>query len=456
LCDKIDFEPDRVFRTYDISGESRMDNKTIVGKRIWITIILFGLFGQLAWMIENMYFNLFLYNTISGDPKAIASMVAASAITATLTTILMGALSDRVSKRKLFISVGYILWGLITLSFAFVSVDNMAKVFGGGNIVVITVLVVIIMDCIMTFFGSMANDGAFNAWVTDTTNLHNRGKVEGVIAILPLVAMLIIFGGFDIMVQQDNWPLFFLISGGLISFGGVIGIFLIKESDVKKSDTNYWDTLTYGFKPKTIKAHHRLYIYLIGLAVFGIAVQVYMPYFIIYIQRYLGIDSYAILLGIVLILASVVSVIVGRFIKADNKNKFFVPGVVVMAIGLILLFVTREPLLVGISGTIMMSGNLVLTTILNVKVRDNTPLDKVGHFQGIRMIFSVMIPMIIGPFIGAQVITNSGVLYEDLGVLKPVPTPGIFIASAVIVILTLVPVWFAVRQEKKAVKENHG
>jgi hypothetical protein len=72
------------------------------------------------------------------------------------------------------------------------------------------------------------------------------------------------------------------------------------------------------------------------------------------------------------------------------------------------------------------------------------------------MIFSVMIPMIIGPFIGAQVITNSGVLYEDLGVLKPVPTPGIFIASAVIVILTLVPVWFAVRQEKKAVKENHG
>ncbi|MDD3106536.1 MAG: MFS transporter, partial [Bacilli bacterium] len=134
-------------------------NKKYVGKRIWATLILFGLFGQLAWMIENMYFNLFLYNKISGDPKAIASMVAASAITATLTTIFMGALSDRVSKRKLFMSVGYILWGLVTLSFAFISVDNMAKIFNSANIVLVTVAVVIIMDCIMTFFGSMANDG---------------------------------------------------------------------------------------------------------------------------------------------------------------------------------------------------------------------------------------------------------------------------------------------------------
>lgn len=433
-----------------------MDNKMVVGKRIWITIILFGLFGQLAWMIENMYFNLFLYNTISGDPNAIASMVAASAITATLTTILMGALSDRLSKRKLFISFGYIVWGLVTLSFAFISVDNMAKIFKGGNIVLITVVVVIIMDCIMTFFGSMANDGAFNAWVTDSTNHHNRGKVEGVIAVLPLVAMLIIFGGFDIMVQQDNWPLFFLISGGLLSLGGVVGIFLIKESNIKKSQTNYWNTLTYGFKPKTIITHHKLYIYLIGLAVFGIAVQIYMPYFIIYIQRYLGIDSYAILLGIVLILASIVSIVVSRFMKANNKNRFFVPGAVIMAVGLVMLFLTRKPLLVGISGVIMMSGNLVLTTVLNVKVRDNTPLDKVGHFQGIRMIFSVMIPMIIGPFIGAKVITNSGVFYEDLGIIKPVPTPGIFIASAIVVILTLVPIWFALKQERKDVKEPNG
>jgi len=429
-----------------------MNNKTNIGKRIWATLILFGLFGQLAWVIENMYFNLFLYNTISGDPKAIAWMVAASAVTATLTTIFMGALSDRVSKRKLFMSVGYILWGLVTLSFAFISVDNISKVFNSGNVIFMTVLIVIIMDCIMTFFGSMANDGAFNAWVTDVTNENNRGKIEGVLAILPLMALLIIFGGFDIMVQQDNWPLFFIISGALISVGGIIGIFLIKESNVKKSDVNYGQTLIYGFKPSTVKKHNRLYLYLLGMALFGISTQIYMPYFIIYIQRYLGIDAYAILLAVVLLFASVVSVVVGRNIKANNKNKFFIPGMVIMIIGLLLLFFTRNVILVGISGFVMMSGNLILTAVFNVKVRDYTPLDKVGHFQGIRMIFYVMIPMIIGPFIGAKVISGSNVFYNDLGILKPVPTPGIFIASAIAVLFIMIPLFFVFKKER-SIKE---
>jgi MFS family permease len=174
-----------------------------------------------------------------------------------------------------------------------------------------------------------------------------------------------------------------------------------------------------------------------------------MPYFIIYIQRYLGIEAYAILLGVVLLLASVVSVVIGRLIKANNKNKFFIPAMLTMTIGLILLFLTRDAILVGISGFIMMSGNLVLSAIFNVKVRDYTPLDKVGHFQGLRMIFYVMIPMIIGPFIGARVISNSNVFYDDLGVMKPVPTPAIFIASAIAVLFIMIPLLIAFKSEKK-------
>lgn len=420
-----------------------------LGSRIWSTILIFGLFGQLAWVVENMYFNLFLYDTISGNPDAIAWMVAMSAVTATLTTMVMGALSDRVSKRKLFISVGYILWGLSTLSFAFISVDHVREFIHFGDPVLIAVIVVVVMDCVMTFFGSTANDGAFNAWVTDTTNTNNRGKVEGVLAILPLLALLIIFAGFDGFVQNDQWPLFFIILGGSISLGGIIGIFLIKESNVHKSEVNYWETITFGFKPKTIKTHKRLYIYLVSMAVFGISTQVYMPYLIIYIDKYLGIHDYAILLGLVLIFASVVSVIVGRYIHDHNKRKFFLPGIVINVIGLLMLFVTRSAVWVGISGFVMMSGNLILTAIINVKVRDYTPLDKVGHFQGIRMIFYVLIPMVIGPFIGSAVIKNASEFYVELGVSKPVPTPGIYLVSAILTVLILIPLYFAFRQENK-------
>lgn len=423
-----------------------------LNKRVWSTIVLFGLIGQIAWVIENMYFNLFLYNEISGDPNAIAWMVAASAATATLTTIFMGALSDRVAKRKKFIAIGYLLWGLVTLSFAFISVDNVASFFGAADAVAATVVVVVAMDCLMTFFGSTANDGAFNAWVTDTTNEENRGKVEGVLAVLPLMALLLIFGAFDGFVQQGDWPTFFLILGGLIALSGLLGFFLIQEPKVVQSKQSYGKTLIYGYLPKTIKAHPTLYLTLATMGVFGIATQIYMPYFIIYIQRYLGIDAYALLLGVVLLSASVVSMIVGRKITAKNKNKFFVPSLGVMILGLLLLFLARNPVLVGFAGFVMMSGNLVLSASIAAKVRDYTPLDKVGHFQGVRMIFMVLIPMVVGPFIGSNVIRSANQFYLDLGVMKPVPTPSIFLVSAIVSLLVAFPLFFVFRKE--ATKEN--
>ena len=49
------------------------------GKRFWAALFIFSLMGQVAWVVENMYFNVFLYNTITGDTGMIAAMVAASA-----------------------------------------------------------------------------------------------------------------------------------------------------------------------------------------------------------------------------------------------------------------------------------------------------------------------------------------------------------------------------------------
>ena len=43
-----------------------------LGARAWATVVLVGLVGQLAWTIENMYLNVFVYNTITTDPTVIA------------------------------------------------------------------------------------------------------------------------------------------------------------------------------------------------------------------------------------------------------------------------------------------------------------------------------------------------------------------------------------------------
>ena len=158
--------------------------KTKLSGRFWLALTIFSLMGQVAWVVENMYFNVFIYKMFHASAADISNMVMASAITATLTTILMGTLSDKIGKRKLFICVGYILWGLSIFSFIFLREDILSK---NASMMVsaatLGVSLTIILDCVMTFFGSTANDAAFNTWVTDVTDNTNRGKVNGVMSI---------------------------------------------------------------------------------------------------------------------------------------------------------------------------------------------------------------------------------------------------------------------------------
>ena len=70
-----------------------------------------------------------------------------------------------------------------------------------GAMITTAAVLLVLFDCLMTLCGSTANDAAFNAWVTDNTDTEHRGAVEGVLAILPLIAMLIVAGGFGILVE---------------------------------------------------------------------------------------------------------------------------------------------------------------------------------------------------------------------------------------------------------------
>jgi len=70
-----------------------------ISTRAWIIMAALAVTGQIAWAVENSWFNTFVYDTITPDPRPVAWMTAASAITATLTTLLMGTLSDRTRSR---------------------------------------------------------------------------------------------------------------------------------------------------------------------------------------------------------------------------------------------------------------------------------------------------------------------------------------------------------------------
>ena len=427
-------------------------NQTKLGGRTWLALVLIGLVGQFAWTIENMYFNVFLYQTISTDPRYIADMVAWSAASATLTTLLMGALSDRIGKRKALVVGGYLLWGLATAAFGLVTVENATHIFGAADAVAAAATLVIVLDCLMTFFGSTANDAAFNAWVTDVTEESNRGRAESVLAILPLISMLVIFGLFDGMTQRGEWQKFFFIFGGLVTAVGVLSLFIMKEPSLTPRKDNYFGNLVYGLRPTVVAKNRELYLSFAAFALFSIAVQVFFPYLIIYMQNYLHLDNYAIVLGVVLLFASLVSVAAGRFIDRAGKLNFVLPAALVMFVGLLGMYFVRDMVAVIVAGCVMMSGYMLVTAVLNALIRDHTPEGKAGHFQGIRMIFAVLLPMLIGPRIGALAIRGSDSTYVELGVTKTVPTPAIYLAAAVVLLTVILPVIFLRRE--RAGKEH--
>lgn len=406
----------------------------VLGPRTWAALLTVGFVGQLAWTIENMYLNVFVYSEISQNPAVIALMVALSAIAATLSTILIGAWSDRVGRRRVFISAGYILWGLCTAAFGLLDVS--ADTAGAAGPVVVTAIVAVIaLDCIMSVFGSGANDAAFNAWVTDSTVPSNRGRVEGVLAMLPLISMLVVFVFLDGLTRDGQWTTFFLIVGGVTMLTGALSWFLVRDRGIPRTDSTLIAGILHGLRPSTMRRHPALYLTLVTAGVIATSVQVFLPFIIIYLQRYLQIENYAIVLGITLLLAAAFSVLAGRIMDRVGKDRFLLPAVAVFGVGLIAMTWARELPVLIICATVMLAGMMASIACIAAITRDHTPLERAGAVQGVRMILVVMVPMIIGPFIGAAVISGAGSHYVELGVSHPVPGPEIFPAAAAVLLL---------------------
>ncbi len=427
--------------------------KTKLSPRFWCALTLFSLIGQVAWVVENMYLNVFIYNMFRATADDISTMVAASAISAALTTILIGALSDRIGKRKLFMCAGYILWGISILGFCFIRVDAIdPTVWMATNASAVAVSLVIILDCLMTFFGSSANDAAFNAWLTDSTDNTNRGAAEGINSMMPLVAILVVFGGFMFfdLTKAESWTWIFAIIGGVVITIGILGIFLIKDSPkCVKSETGYFQNIIYGFRPSTVKGNGSLYFYLAAFILFNISIQIFMPYLIIYYEKSLGMTDYVFIMAPAIILASVATALWG---KVYDKKGFDFSGFIAIAslmTGYVLLYLFKGTVLVFIGSLFMMCGYLCGMAVFGAKIRDLTPDGKAGMLQGVRICAQVLIPGVIGPKIGSWVLKNAELVANNDGTFSFLPNENIFLAALVVAaVLTILLIFL--RPKKRA------
>ena len=445
----------------------------------WFTICLFSFMGGIAWNIENMYFNTFLYNSVYANASeaamagsmapttAISRMVALSAIAAVLTTFIMGTLSDKMKNRKLFISVGYILWGIVTAIFGFLTRDNISAIFGitdEAKILTTTVWVVIVMDIIMTFMGSTSNDAAFNAWLTDITTPKVRPAMETALTFVGFLSVATVMGvGSLAQSGAVSYQNFFLYLGLIVTACGIAGLFLIKNPKQKEEktentvSTSYWADLFYCFRPSVIKENSRFYLTLLAVGFSSVSYQVFFPYLLVYLQYVVipdntGADggfitTSVIITAIIVIIALVAGMVILLKVSGKNKAAGLVPSAILMTAGLFLLSTTTDihVILIGIVPTLV--GNLVMGIQFNAALKDFIPEGKAGLFQGIRMIFTVLIPMVLGPMLGDLACRNSAVTYmNEYGVATIVPSKSMFVYAAIVSVFVLIPLFFLIKK----------
>lgn len=443
--------------------------------RVWMCMILFMFMGSLAWNVENIYFNTFLNDCVFNEgttgtgitlTDAVNIMVTFSAIVAVVTTFIMGTLSEKLKNRKIFISVGYIAWGIVTAMFGLITKDNVAGLLGisdAAQIVTVTAWIVIVMDMIMTFMGSTSNDSAFNAWVTDVTTPETRPIVETAFTFIGFIAMgLIMAVGSLAQGGKISYSSFFLGLGGIVTVAGIIGIFLLdnpekfKDSD-NSQKTGYWADLFYGFRPSVVKENCTLYLILLATCIFNCAFQVFFPYLFIYLgsvilpaNENVNFISAGVIVPAVLALVFIVAgIIVLMKLAGKSKTASFIPSVVCLAVGLIILSQTKHIVGILAGAAPVLVGYIVLVIQFGASIRDNIPRDKVGLFQGIRMIFMVLIPMVVGPTLGNIATKNSNVTYFENGAVKVLPTEDMFLYAAVLAVLVLVPMILFLKKDKK-------
>lgn len=418
-----------------------------ISKKNWALIWVLGLAGQLCWNVENQWFNTFVYNKIAPNPVIVSVMVGVSATVTTIATNLVGTLGDRKGKRKPYIAIGYILWGIFTIAFGlgeFIPKSSM----------IAAACFVIAMDAIMSFFGSVGYDSAFSAWTTDISDESNRGQIGGAFATMPVLATIVGSVVSGMIIKVLDFFGFFIIIGVLVAAIGIITLFTLEDSKTLKPNIikeSFWQQFISIFNYKTVFEHKELFWVFTVMMVYFIGFNVYFPYITIYFVNYIGMDYdlTGIIQGISLLLAVLLTIPASKLINSGKNALVISSALIFNVIGLLIISSTKLLLVLGIGMFFVGIGYVIILQTLTAWFKNLYPEEQRGQFEGMKQIFFVCIPMIVGPFISSIVINKWGVEKTVNGELGMVPNEMLIIISALLTLFTYLPLIPANRLHKE-------
>ena len=429
----------------------------------WFLIWSLGLAGQLCWNMENQWFNTFVYAKIAKDPTIISWMLAISATATTISTFLFGCVSDRKGNRKLLVSLGYILWGVFTILFG--TTEFLRDGSNDNTLVIGVAFAVIAADAIMSFFGSMGNDIGFNAWINDHMTSDNSGALGAALAVQPVIGTIAgtILGGL-LVGADDNYLRLFTVMGGLVILLGLVSLFKMRDTKTLKPSVkgSFFEQFFSIFNIPEYLKHKELVFVNLMLAVYFISFNVYFSHLGNFMIYYLGFtaDIMGLIEGVGLLIAMFATIPAIKLIQADKSSLIIAVAVLINAVGLLIIGLFVSPtnvnpasiwnphLLIGV--LLVGVGYILFLQTITVWSKRLYPEDARGQFEGIRIIFYVLIPMIVAPLISNPIIKKSGEFVDEYGFTEYLPTNTLFIAGVVLVLITLLPLIAANKEHRKS------
>ena len=447
-------------------------------KGFWAIVWGMGLAGQLCWNMENQWFNTFVYAKISGDVNIVTWMVIVSALVTTVSTFVFGTWSDRIGKRRIFVSAGYIIWGCTTILFG---MTEYARDSGIGALIALSGALVVVTDAVMSFFGSMAYDSGYSVWLNDHTNEGNAGQVGAALAVLPILSTVIgtVVGGMLINIgnptvgtpnydpSQDNYQLLFWVIGLFVIAMGIASLFFMKDHpDVKPhSKGTFMQQLTSIFQMETLGRNPHLKELLLACTVncaFFIPFNFYFTHMGNWMLYDIGLTAgdMGLVQGIGLLLSALVTIPFAGLINSGKTPKICFWAVIINAIGLFgIYFNVTGPESVNIANLFSLqnlplffwvflvgTGFVLISQAATVWVKMLFPEENRGALEGMKVIFFTLIPMFVGTLTGNVIIKNTPQLqpvYDVYGHIIDVPQENLFGIAGIMVLLTLIPLYFA-------------
>lgn len=431
----------------EINPEIKKPKK--ISKRNILALFFISFGGNIAWAIENQYYNVYLVNGLGATNFQVGLMVAVTAVVSTLTTIIMGSIMDIKGKRRTFIIWAFILWALVSATF---------PLSGFITPAILSVAIAIGIDCVMSFFGATAYDAGYNSFIIDITTVENRGKAVSINEIMTLFGTLAVYGISGFLLDPEGgiamtYMQYFIIMAIATGVLGLIGAFAMKDSPtLQPVQTTFWKHIKTTFNRDAIRENKDCFKVLAAIGIQATSFSIFFPYAVLYLQheQQLGVFESSIVMFVALFVSVLLSIPVGIFIDKLGRKRIAIASIVCECIALVAFAFARGFILLMITAVIWVFFMMVWHISSQAWAGDLYPKEKAGQFNGYFLIVNVLIAMVVGSPLGGWVADSFGrwVTTEDVSVLVKAPPPLLFFIGAGLVIFAIIPLLFAKEKPK--------